>query len=134
MVAAVFEGASLLPVARAARGQVLAAGRADRHRLRRPPPDLHLAAAGELWRGGAVGTRSAALRQPESFQVSVREGSQDERGGSGARVRCRLQPNVRVPTDTDSPKLDEIFSEPGNRIIRCSRQPWIPIDIEMLDR
>ncbi len=46
MVAAVFEGAGLFPVARAARGQVLAADRAYRQRLRRPPPDLQLPADG----------------------------------------------------------------------------------------
>ena len=36
--------AGLLPGARAARGQVLAAGRPRRQRLRRPPPGLHLPA------------------------------------------------------------------------------------------
>ena len=39
------EGAGVLPAARRARGQVLAAGRPHRQRLRRPPPRLRLPAA-----------------------------------------------------------------------------------------
>ena len=61
--------AGLLPRRRAARRQVLAAGRPHRQRLRRPQPGLHLPAGGGLSGGGRLAS-PAELARPEPVHKS----------------------------------------------------------------